>query len=473
MAKTDKKLSNKMKKELQALGEDNIEDIVAQIEKEEKKRVQVIETVVDPPSRRLNFSFVAHPDKEQLILYGGEFFNGQKTFVYNDLFFYNIPNNTWTVVKAPAGPPPRCGHQMVVTSANKGQLWIFGGEFASPTQSQFYHYRDLWVYHIDAKQWEKIAAPNGPSPRSGHRMVIIKKQLIIFGGFHDNLRDYKYFNDIYSFNMETYKWTKLEPTGTAPAPRSGCCMVSLNDGRVLIYGGYSKERLKKDVDKGHVYTDAFLLTPDKNDINGTKFKWVQTKIGGNHFSPRCSMPVTTAPNNVSAYCYGGVFDIEDDEENIAGHFFNDFYQIDLEKLIWKNLMLTGKKEKDTKTRRKKNKNGVGNDKDDTEEMEIESIEEKIESTTISDDGIFKVTVGPAPTTSGSTSVFNSEQRTRIFQPSPRMNCGLAIKHDEWKTLIADNTSTMEWLGSDSEEGEGEEEQESDEEEESSSEMDTE
>ncbi|KAJ8982483.1 hypothetical protein NQ317_019267 [Molorchus minor] len=152
MAKTEKKLSNKMKKGATS----------SWGEKEERKRLQVTETVVDPPSRRLNFSFVAHPDKEQLILYGGEYFNGQRTLIYNDLFFYNIPNDTWTVVKAPAGPPPRCGHQMVVTSANKGQLWIFGGEFASPTQSQFYHYRDLWVYHIAEKKMGENNRPKRP-----------------------------------------------------------------------------------------------------------------------------------------------------------------------------------------------------------------------------------------------------------------------------------------------------------------------
>lgn len=45
-------------------------------------------------------------------------------------------------------------------------------------------------------------------------MVCIKKQLIVFGGFHDNLRDYKYFNDVYAFNLENYTWKRIEPTGT-------------------------------------------------------------------------------------------------------------------------------------------------------------------------------------------------------------------------------------------------------------------
>lgn len=58
--------------------QDDIEKIVAQIELEEKKRQEVVEITVSPPSRRANFTLTAHPDKEELILLGGEYFNGQK-----------------------------------------------------------------------------------------------------------------------------------------------------------------------------------------------------------------------------------------------------------------------------------------------------------------------------------------------------------------------------------------------------------
>lgn len=50
--------------------------------------------------------------------------------------------------------------------------------------------------------------------------------------------------------------------GNGPCPRSACQMVSLSDGRILIYGGYSKEKVKKDVEKGITHTDMYILAPD-------------------------------------------------------------------------------------------------------------------------------------------------------------------------------------------------------------------
>ena len=57
------------------------------------------------------------------------------------------------------------------------------------------------------------SATNGPSARSGHRMVAYKKKLFVFGGFHDNGYDFKYFNDVFIFDLENFKWIKLDVAG--------------------------------------------------------------------------------------------------------------------------------------------------------------------------------------------------------------------------------------------------------------------
>lgn len=46
--------------------------------------------------------------------------------------------------------------QAVVVPQGGGQMWIFGGEFASPDGEQFYHYKDLWVLHLGTRTWEQI-----------------------------------------------------------------------------------------------------------------------------------------------------------------------------------------------------------------------------------------------------------------------------------------------------------------------------
>jgi len=50
---------------------------VAHIEAKNKSKMKVTETKVDNPSRRSNFTFVPHPEKDEIILFGGEYHNGK------------------------------------------------------------------------------------------------------------------------------------------------------------------------------------------------------------------------------------------------------------------------------------------------------------------------------------------------------------------------------------------------------------
>lgn len=508
--KTEKKATLKRKKELIAKGEDDIEKVIAEIQEYDRQRLEVIEEVGPPPSPRSSFTLTAHPDRDELILYGGEYCNGKKTFVYGNLFFYSIKKDRWTSVQIPGSPPPRCSHQAVALQQSGGQLWIFGGEFSSPTQLQFHHYRDLWVLHLQTRKWEKINANGGPSARSGHRMVASKKQLIVFGGFNDNTRECRYYNDAFAFNLDAYTWARLECSGRAPSPRSGCQMAALSDNRILVHGGYSKEPLKRGVERGITHSDMFIFQPEKSDLTGSRWRWSSLKQSGPFRpSPRCGFSLVPVPDGSlanRAFLFGGVFDTEEDEESLRGTFFDELYQLDLEKGSWNVVGLVGASDAATKKPRRNKVKDIDVAGGDDESAAIDALKLDDGSTVVTqevktfDDGIFSVTIGAQNSYSseveyegGASSRIADASGVDVNTPHSRMNCGLAIKHgvlylyggiyedgdrtvtlsdfhkldihklDRWQTMVKCDIERQEWLDSSSESGSDEEEEDGDDE----------
>ncbi|XP_033897769.1 kelch domain-containing protein 4 [Acipenser ruthenus] len=488
-AKMEKKVSKRSKRE-----EEDLEALIAEFQALDSKKTQVVETACPPPSPRLNASLSVHPEKDELILFGGEYFNGQKTFLYSDLFFYNIKKNSWTKADVPNPPPRRCAHQAVVVSQAGGQLWVFGGEFASPDGEQFYHYKDLWVLHLATKTWEQIKATGGPSGRSGHRMVACKRQLVVFGGFHESTRDYVYYNDVYTFNLDTFTWTRIAPSGTAPSPRSGCQMTTTPEGGIIIYGGYSKVKVKKDVDKGSHHTDMFLLKNEGKE-GQDKWAWSRMNSAGVRPTPRSGFSLAVGPNNRTVL-FGGVYD-EEDDESLEGDFYNDMYFYDMGKNRWFTGQLKGPKTEKKKRRKDKKaeEEGAGGEPGVEREAPQEPVE--IVKEIVGEDGTvmtIKQVISP-PSAQGGASDSESEEEegsgaggadAAMVEPCPRSNAMTTVKHgvlyvyggmfevgdrlftlndfysvdlhkmDEWKVLVEMDPKTQEWLEESDSEGSSDE-----------------
>ncbi|XP_042501204.1 kelch domain-containing protein 4-like isoform X1 [Macadamia integrifolia] len=219
-AKAEEKKARRESKKVSQ--EDDIDAILMSIQKEEAKKKEVhVEENVPAPSPRSNCSMNINPLKDtELILYGGEFYNGNKTSVYGDLYRYDVEKQEWKLVSSPNSPPPRSAHQAV---AWKNYIYTFGGEFTSPNQERFHHYKDFWMLDLKTNQWEQLNLKGCPSPRSGHRMVLYKHKIIVFGGFYDTLREVRYFNDLHVFDLDQFKWQEIKPTPGCmwPSARSG------------------------------------------------------------------------------------------------------------------------------------------------------------------------------------------------------------------------------------------------------------
>ncbi|QDZ25591.1 hypothetical protein HOP50_18g81330 [Chloropicon primus] len=326
-------------------GEDDIHALLAQVALHDKKVKQTEEIKdVDPPTPRCNCTFTplanhvmagasgqqnsrAKSAKHEVLLYGGEYFDGRKTYVYGDLYKLDLKKKTWTQIVAKKPPKPRSGHQ---SFAYKGYFYTFGGEYTSPNQKNFNHYRDFWRLDLTSYEWEKLAMKGAsPSARSGHRVVVVKGKAILFGGFYDTGKELKYYNDLWVFDMESLKWsTHGQPGQHCPSPRSGfqffCDETEGQCGKVYLYGGYSKQVDEDDEEHGVTHDDMWCL-----DL-GTML-WERIKKNGICPTKRAGSTIVTHKKN--AVAFGGVVDHEV-EDNIYSEFFNDMFNFKMDKRRW-------------------------------------------------------------------------------------------------------------------------------------------
>lgn len=362
-AKAEEKRARRENKKLAP--EDDIDAILLSIQKEEAKKTEVhVEENVPAPSPRSNCSLTINPLKEtELILYGGEFYNGTKTYVYGDLYRYDVEKLEWKVISSPNSPPPRSAHQAV---AWKNYLYIFGGEFTSSNQERFHHYKDFWVLDLKTNQWEQINLKGCPSPRSGHRMVLYKHKIIIFGGFYDTLREVRYYNDMYVFDLDQYKWQEIKPSPGAmwPTPRSGF-QFCVHQDEVLLYGGYFKEIQsdKNTSERGVVHADMWSLDP-------RTWQWNKVKKGGMPPGPRAGFSMCVHKRR--ALLFGGVVDMEVEGDAMMSLFLNELYAFQLDNHRWYPLEL--RKEKSTKAKIKKISDQKNNEVEFDDSMNEEVLE---------------------------------------------------------------------------------------------------
>jgi len=158
--------------------EADLDAILAQYAEEQAKFLKVTEVVSGPPTPRSSATVLASPsNRNELLVYGGEYFDGTIATFFNNLFVYLIDRGEWREITSPNSPLPRSGHAWC-RGGNTGGVYLFGGEFSSPKQGTFYHYNDFWHLDTATREWTRLETKGkGPPARSGHRMTYYKVSL--------------------------------------------------------------------------------------------------------------------------------------------------------------------------------------------------------------------------------------------------------------------------------------------------------
>jgi hypothetical protein len=106
----------------------DLDAILAQYAEEQARFLKVTEVVSEPPSPRSSATVLASPsNRNELLIYGGEYFDGTLATFFNNLFVYLIDRGEWREVTSPNSPLPRSGHAWC-RGGNTGGVYLFGGE---------------------------------------------------------------------------------------------------------------------------------------------------------------------------------------------------------------------------------------------------------------------------------------------------------------------------------------------------------
>lgn len=292
-------------------------------------------------------------DANNLLLFGGEYFNGSLAQFYNDLHIYNIHRDEWRCVTSPNAPLPRSGHAWTRAS-NPNHVYLFGGEFSSPKQGTFHHYSDFWRLEPATREWTKIEVKGkdkSPPARSGHRMTYWKQYIILFGGFQDTSNQTRYLADLWIFDTVNFVWhcPALPQAQLKPDARSSFSLLPCDSGAVL-YGGYSRVKatvnLKKKAGKSQsqgqknvlipkVHDDCFFLRmalppADANSNTLPTMRWERRKKPANPPNPSRAGATMTFHKG-RGILFGGVHDVEASEEGMDSEFFNQLFAWNIER----------------------------------------------------------------------------------------------------------------------------------------------
>ena len=350
-AQTAEKQKKKATKNLlKQTGEASIDQILADLTAHDTAATAVTIsplTLPDPttPSPRSNCTLTPHPSKPFLILFGGEFFNGQTTSVYNDLFLLHLPSHQWRRVTSPNTPAPRSAHQsVVVTRGDDVSLYLFGGEFQSPSASQFHHWSHLYSLSLDSYHWTLVgggaskgaggggSATTWPAGRSGHRMVAYSSRyLLLFGGFIDDGSTVRFLNDLWTFDLSTRVWTNVGRERKAdvdnpnrwPPPRGGACLwVDEDKLTAYLFGGMTVHRAKGGGKGGKAKAGGVDVEEHLTDLwslNLTTMQWTAVKKRGTFPNERTGIACAYVGlgSRKRALLFGGVSDEADGKEGAA------------------------------------------------------------------------------------------------------------------------------------------------------------
>ncbi|OQR96772.1 hypothetical protein ACHHYP_13614 [Achlya hypogyna] len=169
----------------------------------------------------------------------------------------------WVLEPSTSDMDRPCNRSEATTLTYFDQMYLFGGIQYDPTNGHGKSkvFNDIWTFDYTTKRWTQllIAAKRVPPPRFSHVASLVRvngvDHMAIFGGRQLTKDDgWALLDDLWLFSFETHVWRKLD--GEPAFKRAYTSMVTVNSS-LWLFGGYFKSDYSTN---GYVYDDTIQAT---------------------------------------------------------------------------------------------------------------------------------------------------------------------------------------------------------------------
>ena len=219
----------------------------------------------------------------------------------------------------PVESPDTRGETHGVFDLARNRIVAYGGDTSAPEMCfpQYTYVSELWAFHLDCNNWERIDAPGGPGPRGRFATAVDSDggRMFFFGGRIKNAGGgYTSFDDVWALDLATDSWSDITPAAPGPSARSSAVMAyDPGSDRLLVFGG-------------NVSNDPLVLTGvgDTWALDIATGTWSEITAAD---APSARLYHAATVMNGAMYVFGGTPDFD-------GPYYNDVHAFDMATDTW-------------------------------------------------------------------------------------------------------------------------------------------
>ncbi|MFC1849540.1 Kelch repeat-containing protein [candidate division CSSED10-310 bacterium] len=175
-----------------------------------------------------------------LVAYAGEDTLFLISCWFGDTVFYeySISGDSWSRIFTAPFPEDREGPVMAYAGGTK--VVLFGG-YTFDAQYNPVTYENTWEYDTSTHQWIEYNHDIHPSGRISPGLTYAGgTKVILYSGTISDESDFPE-DYMWEYDTSTHIWNQITVSGTRPVDRTTHAMTYIEDGKIILFGGYREE----------------------------------------------------------------------------------------------------------------------------------------------------------------------------------------------------------------------------------------